>query len=38
MSVCSHRLKGESRAVPGAESLFGRNRAQCPVEMKLNRA
>ena len=32
------KIEGESRAVHGAEALFGRNRAKFPVEMELNRA
>ena len=27
VSASPQRMKGESRAVPGAEGLFGRNRA-----------
>ena len=38
MSVSSQRLKGESRAVPGAEALFGLNRASFPVDIELKRA
>ena len=34
----STRDEGRSRAVLRADALFGRNRAQFPVEMELNRA
>ena len=36
--IVSPRLKGTGRAVPGAETLIGPNRAKFPVEMELDRA